>query len=117
LCKEVKEGLLVMGVEEYNVDQQFTSGYLNAPLRDPPSGVVLKIQRGQIVGRVVGNGIDTATKRFWKEQLVALGDAGTMQTTDFETRKGMPWTTIRQSTSAPAGLFKDVNVTSYPKAI
>jgi len=112
LCKDIKEGLLVTGIDAYHTDQQFASGEIAG--KDMEAGVILKIARGKIVGRITGNGLEMSTKRFWKEQLVTLGDASTVQQKDLEVTKGMPWRSAWQSVSAPAALFKDVNVVAYP---
>jgi TldD protein len=114
LCREVKNGLLVVGSPEYSTDQQFKYCNLNAPLGGPEVGVFLKIENGKIVGRVQRNGFDISTQKLWKNNLIALGDASTMEFEDFSASKGMPWRWGRQSTEAPAGLFKDVNVTRHP---
>jgi TldD protein len=116
LCREVKNGLLLVGLRSYSVDQQFTSGTINSESREGLSqGALLKVERGAIVARVVGNGLNTATKRLWNEQLVALGDASTVQSMDVEVQKGMPWRSALQTASAPAMLFKDVNVFAHPR--
>jgi TldD protein len=113
LCRDVKDGVLVLGTEDLAIDQQFASGSISATRDGPNVGVILKLAKGKIVARVAGNGLNTVTKKLWKEQLVALGDASTVQQTDFQTRKGMPWRESLQSTSAPAALFKDVDVVAF----
>jgi TldD protein len=115
LCKDVSEGVLLVGIPDCLPDQQFASSTVNAPLSNRNLGLVLKIERGKIVGVVVGNVLDLNVKRLWKEQLVALGDASTVQQTDFEVQKGMPWQMARQSTAAPAALFKDVDITTIKR--
>jgi TldD protein len=114
LCKDVRDGILVLGIQECASDQQFASGsIMSRPHEGPSVGMLLKLEQGRVVSRVVGNGLETATRRLWKEQLVMLGDASTVQHADFEVRKGMPWRRARQSVAAPAALFKDVNVVRY----
>jgi TldD protein len=118
LCHDVKEGVLMVGVEDYVTDQQLSSMSLNADGQDGLRfGMMLQLKHGKIAGIIVGNGVDMSMKRFWNQQLVSLGNAGTVQATHFEVRKGMPWRRSLQSTTAPAGLFKDVNVVAFPKTL
>jgi predicted Zn-dependent protease len=74
-------------------------------------GVALEIERGKIVRRVVETGMRFNSRQFWKS-LSALGDAGTTQSSSFQMPKGQPWRYLIQGATAPAGLFKDVNVFS-----
>jgi TldD protein len=118
LCAEVKDGVLLVGVEEFAVDQQFTSTTVTSSTdRGPDIGVFLKIEKGKIVARVQGNCLDMNMRKFWKEQLVAVGDASTVRHPNFMSTKGIPWRRTLQMTSAPAALFKDVNISSFEKNI
>jgi hypothetical protein len=74
--------------------------------------VPILIEKGQMVGRLRGNALQFGTKSLWTKQLMALGDASTVQGNAFGTEKGVPAQTVKQSTQAPAGLFKDVDVIS-----
>jgi TldD protein len=113
LYKDVKEGVLVLGLPDCSTDQMFASSTVSAPLGGLDGRLVFKIERGKIVHRLGGNGLLLSTRRLWKEQLVSLGDATTVQQTDFAVQKGMPWQPAQQSTTAPAALFKDVDVMAY----
>jgi hypothetical protein len=50
------------------------------------------------------------TKTILQKQLVALGDVGTVRTTDVTDTKGIPWQAIDQWVTAPAALCKNVDV-------
>jgi predicted Zn-dependent protease len=92
-----------MNVDAVASDQQLSTGFVHA------AGVMLEIERGKIVRRVEGNGIQFSTARFWKS-LVALGDTNTVRTSDFTLQKGQPWRGSLHSVAAPAGLVKDIDV-------
>jgi TldD protein len=111
LCKDITHGVLVLNMRDCATDHALASILYTIP---PYSGdyAVLEIVRGQPVRRLRSNALDISVKRFWKEQLVTLGDASTVQHNEVWVYKGIPWDTSLQSTSAPAALFKDVNVTA-----
>jgi predicted Zn-dependent protease len=106
LCKDVSRGLLIREAHYVASDQQLSSGSIFV------TGVMFEIANGKIVRRVEGNGIEFSTAKLWKS-LAAIGDVSTMR--DFGDNtwglpKGQPWRGAAQSATAPAGLFKDVNV-------
>jgi TldD protein len=109
LYKGMTRGILVLDGQGLTTDHQCANNFLNFTYWE---GVWLLIEKGQIVGRLRGNAMQFGTKSMWTKQLLALGDASTVQDNDFETYKGMPAKTAAQSTRAPAGLFKDVDVIS-----
>jgi TldD protein len=105
LCKDIPRGLLVRDMRFAPlVDQQFTSVAV-------PSwnAVMFEIERGTVVRRITGNELQFPTAKFFKS-LTALGDERTVRHSSFNAIKGQPWSTVVCSTTAPAGLFKDVNV-------
>jgi TldD protein len=107
LYKGMARGILVLDMKWIDTDQQCANNFLN------PWGQadrVFLIEKGKLVGKLKGNALQFSTKSMWTKQLVALGDASTLYDYDFETLKGMPWQAAMQSTRAPAGLFKDVDV-------
>jgi TldD protein len=105
LCADVSHGLFVRETPWVNTDQQLASGSLFY------GRLMLEIEKGQFVRRIEGSGIQFGTAKFWKS-LTMLGGARTMRTSDFEAFKGLPWRMLAQSATAPAGLFKDVDVIS-----
>jgi hypothetical protein len=100
-------GILVLDALYLSTDQQCANNFLPTDV-----GLMLLIEKGQIVGRLRGNAMQFGTKSLWTKQLISLGDASTVQDCDFGAFKGMPAQTVSQSTRAPAGLFKDVDVIS-----
>jgi len=105
LCADVTRGLLVRWKYYFSIDQQFSSATLTSGI----VGVLLEIEKGKVVRRVEGNGLQFSTRRFWKS-LTALGDSSTMGNGFSTADKGQPWQSITQSATAPAGFFKDVDV-------
>jgi hypothetical protein len=97
--------LLIRESPVFNTDQELSSGSLTH------AGMMLEIVRGKIVRRIEHAGLQFDTRRFWKS-LVALGGAGTVWHSGVHTHKGLPWIHSLQGATAPAGLFKDVDVIS-----
>jgi len=104
LYKDMSHGLLVRMGSDVAVDHQLASGFSS-------DGCVFEIVKGKIVRQIFGSAFEFSTARHWKS-LAALGDARTTLTAAFDSEKGQPWHRMIQSTTAPAGLFKDVNVMS-----
>lgn len=104
LCKDINRGVLVRGLSYLRADHQLAS--VNVMGEKIP---MFEIARGKIVRRIDRGGFQFGTSGFWKS-LVALGDATTVSDASFALRKGQPWRSDFHSVSAPAGLFKDVNV-------
>jgi TldD protein len=109
LYKGMTKGILVLDMKDLTTDHQCANNILIEPYG---MGNMLLIEKGKIVGKLKGNALQFATKSLWTKQLMALGDTSTVYDYDFETQKGMPWKSALQSTRAPAGLFKDVDVIS-----
>jgi TldD protein len=109
LCQEVGSGILVLGRNSITSDQQLGGGSLTMG-RSATDGIMLEIVRGKPVRRLEDNGLQFSTSNLWKKQLITLGAERTLETSTFEIDKGMPWRPVRQSATAPAGVFKDVNV-------
>jgi predicted Zn-dependent protease len=106
LCRGITKGLLVRNTRDVSVDSSLASGMMRY------SGALLEIARGKIVGRIDGNGIQFNTNQFWRQSLNALGGASTTELVARQSIKGQPSTRAWASASAPAGLFKDVDVLS-----
>jgi len=104
LCKEVGRGVLVHQADwgSLSMDQRCGSGAL-------VGATMFEIERGQIVRRVADAGLQFATRGLWKS-LVAVGGTNTVQTCDGWGMKGQPWIPVRQSATAPAVAFKDVDL-------
>jgi TldD protein len=105
LCRSVQRGLLVRSASYFSADQQLSSASLTF------GGTVLEIAQGKIVRRVHNTGFRFNSRQFWKS-LTALGDTGTIQNSSFNRPKGQPWRYVLHGATAPAGLFKDLNVFS-----
>jgi len=105
LCKNVSKGVLVRNGLYFNTDQQLASGSILYGAQ------LFEIDKGAITRRIDGNGLQFTTRQFWKN-LQMLGDANTVQDTVIDLSKGQPWQFHKNSVTAPAGLFKDVNIFS-----
>jgi TldD protein len=107
LCRDIARGVFVLHALYVAVDHQFASGSLFT------SGNVFmfELERGKPVRRLRGNALQFGTARLWRS-LAALGDATTVRNCYYDANKGYPWRQLKQSGSAPAALFKDVNVAS-----
>jgi predicted Zn-dependent protease len=104
LCKDIARGVLVLR-GYLTVDQQLRSGLLFN------RGAMLEIVNGKIVRRLEANGLQFNTNRFWRS-LTSLGDATTVEQTAVRLYKGQPARSAWSSASAPAALFKDVDIIS-----
>jgi TldD protein len=110
LWKDMRHGVVVRDACHFNTDEKLASGTLQTyPFR----GIVLEIVRGKIVRRLESNLFGFNTEMFWKS-LQTLGSASTVRHNTFEVSKAMPWRRALQSVTAPAGLFKEINVYTYP---
>jgi len=102
LCRDVSRGLLIMQGEYFSVDQQLTTGSLLW-------GLMYEIRKGKLVHRVRDAGIQFGTRKFWKS-LTVLGGANSVRNQHYDAYKGNPWRRLKETGTAPAGLFKDVDV-------
>jgi len=104
LCQEIGRGVLVHQADwgHLTMDPRCGSGAL-------VRASLFEIERGQIVRRVPDAVLQFSTRALWKS-LATLGDASTVQTSDGWSMKGQPWMTVRQSATAPAAAFKDVDL-------
>lgn len=105
LYRDIPRGLLIRYADNVATDQQLSSGSLTW------AGAMFEIEKGKIVRRIDGNGIQFGTSTFWKS-LMAVGDANTTGMGTFYLSKGQPWRYVIRTATAPAGFFKDVNVIS-----
>jgi len=105
LYKDMRKGILVLTEIGVSSDQQLTSGGI--------WGQPFEVQRGQLVRRLRRVQMQFNTTPLLKG-LTAIGDATTVRPADVWTRKGMPWVDGRTSASAPAALFKEINVVTFP---
>jgi TldD protein len=112
LCKNIGHGILLRDDHYFSTDHKLASGNITTSFK----GVMLEIERGKIVRRLERNGFQFSTGAFWKS-LLALGGMRTVCNTTFDVYKGQPWVPAVQSVTAPAGLFKEVNVFSLPKRL
>jgi len=104
LCHGITRGLLIRRGGYIAVDQKFASGVMLF------AGAILEIENGKIVRRIQGNALQFTTSRLWRHSLAALGDATTVWTSATQYWKGQPETLGWASATAPAALFKDVDV-------
>jgi TldD protein len=111
LYRDMQHGLVVLGRSQLSSDEGLASMSLVSE-RGNADGLLLEIRRGKIVRRLYGNGMQFRTAPFWQRQLVALGDARTLQENVSFLYKGMPWKGAWQSATAPAAIFKDIPVFS-----
>jgi TldD protein len=105
LCRDISHGVLIRDQRHVWTDPSGASALLTSSF-----GAALEIERGRIVRRLDGNGLQFSTPRFWHQSLAALGDATTVKLTARQIVKGQPETRAWSSASAPAALFKDVDV-------
>jgi TldD protein len=105
LCREMRYGVVVLNDGDIHVDQQFTSGTIG------PESMMFEVSRGKIGRRIANNALRFNVIPFLKG-MVALGDQRTACTYDRWMNKGMPWQRARQSASAPAALFREVDLVS-----
>jgi TldD protein len=103
LCRGIAHGVLVRQGRALATDHQFASGSFTK------WAALLEIKNGKPVRRLYGNGLQFSTGAFWKG-LTGVGDAGTVATSTFNLYKGEPWHAVTHSATAPAGLFKQVDV-------
>jgi len=103
LCRGVKKGVLLLYKGYVSTDNTVASGFVLYP------GALLEIDRGTVVRRLRGNGVQFATRRVW-QALGALGDATTLAQNAGKMDKGQPSQFGAYSSSAPAALFKEVDV-------
>jgi TldD protein len=104
LYKEMKKGVVVMTNSVMLADQQLASGSITG-------GMMFEVSNGKIVRRLKDMQLHFNTRSFLKA-ISAIGDMSTVRHEDVYTSKGMPWDGSRQSATAPAALFKEVNVVS-----
>ena len=76
--------------------------------------LALEVQRGRVIARTRVM-LQGSTKALLGGKLAALGGADTVRTAIATTAKGMPWTGVRHSVSAPAALLKEVDVISWAR--
>jgi len=105
MYKEMNRGVVVMTNGQINTDQQLVSGSISS------GSMLFEISRGKIVRRLKNMALQFNTTPFLKG-LTAVGDQTTVCHQDGWRYKGMPWQESRQSATAPAGMFKEVNVIS-----
>jgi len=106
LVRELDHGFLVVHGAVYS-----TPGLSAGTVRlDPYDGVVLEIRRGVPVARVAPK-LEFKTVSALGKNLLALGDASTVNTTNVGAMKGIPWTESIQRITAPAMLCKDFDIT------
>jgi TldD protein len=103
LAKELNHGILVSDINGFSSDHQLAGGSMLW------GGKLFEVVQGKIVRRLDGNGLQFRTSTFWKS-LQTLGDETTLGSSSYNLRKGQPWHAVQHVTSAPAGLFKEIDV-------
>jgi len=111
LCKDVSHGLLVRQAPYIATDQQLSSGSVDW-------ADMFVIDRGKPVRRIdiFKTGAEFSTRGLLKS-LGALGDETTLRTADAQVFKGQPWVFHPGSATAPAALFKEINVVSTGRVL
>jgi len=105
LMREISHGfLLVNGA--VGASPGLTTGVVSPRI----DGFAVEIRHGVPVSRTNLN-LQFATQPLLNKNLVALGDAGTVRTTEVTAYKGIPWQPVTECVTAPAALCNDVDVT------
>jgi TldD protein len=104
LCRDVKRGLLIYDNGYVTSDPQLQST-LN------PRMTAFQIMNGRLVGCLRdGYTLQAATKQLWRRSLKALGGPATVEHARGYCSKGQPLQFNTVTTSAPAGMFADVDI-------
>jgi TldD protein len=104
LCRDVSRGvLLYQNQEEWNSDPLLASGFKSC---DTNSNL-FEIVNGKVTHRLYGVGLQFATQR-WLRGVRALGGPQTLQSAACSDSDG--WTSTWQTATAPAALFRDIDV-------
>jgi TldD protein len=113
LCKSMSHGVLVRYKDAVQTDQQQATatwyGTWDPEYAQFVQGVMYEVARGKIVRRLLSNILQARTFPFFKG-LTAVGDATTVHDQTVPVYKGMPWQKSIAGASAPAALFKEVDV-------
>lgn len=104
LTRDLTHGFLVIN-GGIGTDPGLTAGVV-IPKMD---GVIVEIRRGIPVSRTPLR-LQFATRSLLGANLVGLADVTTRQDAEVVWSKGIPWQTITHRVSAPAALFRDVDV-------
>jgi TldD protein len=105
LVREVAHGILIFGTAGISADTG-----LNTAIFEGNTAV---IKKGIAIGRVQGVFGSFRTQKLWKDSIAGLGDASTSERQGCLVEKAMPPQGFMQVITAPAVLFKDVNVATY----
>jgi TldD protein len=108
LIRDMPHGIVVLRNAWSETDQQLSSGSL-ADRR-------FEGERGRIVRRLRGAALQWSTLPFLKA-LSALGDQSTVADATGLTQKGQPWHSAYFHTTAPAALFREVNVVDIGRLV
>jgi TldD protein len=111
LIRDMPRGLVVRSGYWISTDQQLSTGNVNSYY-----ALVLEVQKGRIVRRIKDAALEWSTVPFLK-QLLAVGDASTVVHATGESYKGVPWHAAEYHTTAPAALFKEVNLIDIGRPI
>jgi TldD protein len=103
LCKDIPHGILVRSLPYLQTERDLGTGHFNYGCS------IFEISRGKLVARLTLNEVVFSTRRLWNG-LQAVGDAGTQESA-YVPLVGGSYVTM-QSVTAPAALFKEVNVVS-----
>jgi TldD protein len=111
LCEGMSSGLLVREASwsEISMTPQLGSGTLHQRM-------MFDIARGKIVARVRGAGVQFRTRPLWNS-LSALGDTTTVRTADYFASKGQPWLAAPHGVTAPAAMFRDLDIISTERSL
>jgi predicted Zn-dependent protease len=104
LTRSVTNGMLLRGMYT-QVTPGLTTGFAMGNL-------VLDIRRGVPVARLTSSAMPFRTVSLFNQQLAALGDATTVETTSMHVQKGIPWQSFEQPVSTPAAQFSAVDLIS-----
>jgi len=108
LSRDMTHGFWVVGAK-VNPSSNLSTGMLRPRF-------AVEIRRGVPVALIHDMWMSFSTLAILKSGLVMLGDASTLHTQMGEMEKGIPWQTMRNPTTAPAALCKQIDVIQLPKA-
>jgi len=106
LMREISHGFLVINGSVW-ASPGLTTGGIGFDAND---GLMVEIRRGVPVSRTTLRLQFVTQSILGKKNLLALGGASTMGTSEVFASKGIPWQALPQQVTAPAALCNDVDV-------
>jgi TldD protein len=110
LVSDLADGYAVKG-GDWSMDQQGLTGQWSGR-----SAMVYRVKRGKLLSPVGGMGLLIRSPELWKN-LVAVGDASSVETKGFRASKGQPAFSYAYSVSAPAARVSGLAVTDLRRRL